>query len=154
MIVGIAIFAIVFSVLGYRHSRLRKHRTAIVELQRLGARMIMTDPESTGLASMDDSIGGWRQKLLAEPAVYVPLVGLQNPSLTDKDVREMVPYLNALIPLHGQNIAGESFIALDISNSPVMTRSLVEELSPQLAGCRFMGEPSAKPGPSVYHPGY
>ena len=154
MIATVVAFAIIFSVLAFRHRSLRKHLTAIAELQRLGAHVNMTTPESRNISAMDDSIGDWRQRLFAEPAIYVPLVGFQNPDLTEDDVRAMIPHLNALIPLHGQNIAGESFILLDINNSPIMTPALRNELEPQLPGLRFMGDPNAKPGPSAYHPGY
>ena len=114
----------------------------------------MTTHESRNIASMNDSIGNWRHRLFAAPAVYVPLVGFQNPDLSEADVRAMIPHLTALIPLHGQNIAGESFIVLDINNSPIMTPALRTELEPQLPGFRFIGDPKAKPGPTAYQPGY
>ena len=154
LIATIVVFAIIFAILAFRHRALHKHRTAIVELQRLGARVNMTTSESRNISSMDDSIGDWRHQLFAEPSVYVPLVGFQNPDLTEDDVRAMIPHLTALIPLHGQNIAGESFIVLDINNSPIMTTALRDELEPLPPGLRFMGDPNAKPGPSAYHPGY
>ena len=154
MIASVAVFAIIFSVLAFRHRRLRKHQNAIAELQRLGARVAMTTPESRNIDSMEESIGGLRHRLISVPAVYVPLVGLQNPDLTDDDVRAMIPHLNALIPLHGQNVAGESIILLDINNSPIMTPALRSELEPLLPGFQFVGNPKSKPGPSAYHPGY
>ncbi|WP_146516510.1 hypothetical protein [Rubripirellula amarantea] len=103
---------------------------------------------------MDEAVGEWYHKPLAVPVAYVPQVGFDNPNLTEDDVREMVPHLKALLPLYGQNIAGESFIALDINNSPLMTPSFCAELKSQLPGCRFLGNPKSKPGPSAYSPGY
>ena len=154
MVAAVSLFAILFSLLAYRRGKLSEHRTAFTELQRLGASLLMTTPDSLNIDSMEDSIGGWRHRLLADPAVYVPVVGLQNPNLTDDDVRAMIPHLSALIPLHGQNVAGESFIVLDINNSPVMTPALCKELKPLLPGFQFMGDPVSKPGPTAYHPGY
>jgi hypothetical protein len=56
MIVPIVGFAIAFSVLAYRHRKRGEHRTAIAELQRLGARLIMTTSESRNIGSMVEAL--------------------------------------------------------------------------------------------------
>ncbi|MDM4019514.1 hypothetical protein [Roseiconus lacunae] len=150
----VVLFAMVFAVIAVRHRKLHEHRVAIAELQRLGARLNMTNTESQNLDSVKDAVGSWRRTLVAMPDVYVPQVRFNNPNLTEDDVRTMIPHLNNLLPLFGQNFAGESFIVLDINNSPLMTDAFCAELKPLLPGCRFLDAPNRKPGPSPYSTPY
>lgn len=150
----VVLFAIGFSVLALRHRGLQRHDTAIAELQRLNAQLTMTNRESRVLGSTSDAVGDWRRTFLASPDVYVPSIRLNTPGLTRDDVRRMVPYLNDLISLYGQNSVGESFIALDINCASLMTPDFCDELKSEIPNCRFIGDPTRKPGPSPYGPDY
>jgi len=135
-----ALFLIAFACLIDQAGPVTKHERAISAQQDAGAALLLTDGESRVLSADDELSASWFSRLSGTPSTYVPLIRLNAKSITPDAVRRIVPSLTNLIAIEGQNIAGETFIVVDVSGSPTITSELVSELRNALPNCRITGD--------------
>lgn len=158
LLLVITIASIAFGIFAYKIQQAKRQEAAVRELEKLGAKPMRTILRQ-GMFYSGGKVPAprlkWLHQFLGEEYfTYVPLIDVQNPSLTADNIRNMIPLLEKIRLVEGINEAGKTYITLNDIGNPNVDSRLIQEFQRRLPQVVFMstlvGRPATNSAGSTY----